>query len=900
VFIKRVEQDPVILRHKLKYHGKAGAALRRQSVPTMTKQHPRTLGWIGTTALAMGGSNQSLFILSALLIGQGGIPGHGSAAILLLVFGLLLSLAAAPGWTELVLLYPDRVGGIAAACSEAFGRYSPILASLAGVGYWWAWVPCCGFPALLFAEVVHQWYLPGVPVFLIGIAFVLTLAGICLCGLSAVRRLVVPVAIASSLLAFLSGLLPVVAGKVDWHQAANLHLVMPFSGWFGSLTSLMSGLYLVGFAAPSFEAAACHVGETINPVREVPRAMFANALMSVIYFAVLPVIWLGTLGPAALSGNLAITLGPTFAPLFGSAGKAVAIGFMMFAIFHGSIQPLIGASRTLAQLAEDGLVPEFLARRSANDTPWLATLLTAAIAIIFLLLGDPVWLLASANFTYLIAVCLPSIAVWLLRRDSPQLLRPYRAPRGMIWLGLVTASIWGLSAILGFQQFGLRTVLVGMGFAYSSALLYAWRKFMDRRAVGLPGVARTLHLKLTGAMLAVLAMDAFGYLTAVDSVLPDQFATKAALQDIFVGVAILTFAVGLLLPGMIAHSAVEVAQAADRLTRGILADFTRALHSLGRGDLDGAYVGGEFVPITVNSRDELGQMAQSFNVLQREIVDAGRGLNSAREGLRVVRSELIESNLQLVRAKEYAEAANSAKSSFLAAMSHELRTPLNAILGFSEIIGLEALGPVGTPAYSEYANHINQSGKHLLAIINEILDMAKISSGEFVLRDHLVDCAAVVRECLTVVRHEAEAKGIVLTSKIAGGIGMLCGDETRVRQVLINLLSNAVKFTPGLGHVGIEVAACADGSLSFTVRDSGIGMTCEQIATARQPFRQIDSSLARKYEGTGLGLPLAEGLMHLHGGTLEITSKINVGTVVVATFPAERVQVPASQAALGR
>jgi signal transduction histidine kinase len=109
-----------------------------------------------------------------------------------------------------------------------------------------------------------------------------------------------------------------------------------------------------------------------------------------------------------------------------------------------------------------------------------------------------------------------------------------------------------------------------------------------------------------------------------------------------------------------------------------------------------------------------------------------------------------------------------------------------------------------------------------------------------------------------------------------------------------------VKFTPGMGHVGIEVAGCADGSLSFTVRDSGIGMTCEQIATARKPFRQIDSSLARKYEGTGLGLPLAEGLMHLHGGTLEITSKINVGTVVVATFPAERVQAPASHAALGR
>ena len=121
---------------------------------------------------------------------------------------------------------------------------------------------------------------------------------------------------------------------------------------------------------------------------------------------------------------------------------------------------------------------------------------------------------------------------------------------------------------------------------------------LDRRRQGLPGIARTLHLKLTGAMLAVLAMDAVGYLVAVDNVAPGELALKAALEDIFVAVAILTIAVGLLLPGMIAHSAVEVTQAADRLVRGILADFTRAMQSLGRGDLDSAYVGGEFVPVT--------------------------------------------------------------------------------------------------------------------------------------------------------------------------------------------------------------------------------------------------------------------------------------------------------------
>jgi len=858
--------------------------------------HPRTLGWLGTASLAMGGSNQSLFLLSALFIGQASISGQGSAAIPLLAFGLLLSLAAAPGWTELVLLYPNRVGGIAAACSEAFGRYSPILANLAGVGYWWGWVPTCGLTAILSASAIHQWYLPGVPIPLLASGLVLFFAAVNLTGIRNVTRLVIPIATASSALAFLSALSPAVFGHVDWHQAFDYHLTTPFAGWFGSLTSLMAGLYLIGFAAPAFEAATCHVGETVDQARAVPRAMFVSAAMAVLYFVVLPVVWLGALGPKPLGGDLALVLGPTFAPLFGSLGKSAAIWFMMFTMFHGTVQPLAGASRTLSQLSDDGLVPEFLGRRNANDAPWIATLLTATMAIAFLWLGDPVWLIASANFTYLIAIGLPSVAVWLLRRDQPQLARPYRAPRGTILLGLLAAMIWGLSAILGFQQFGLPTVLVGLAFAYSGAALYAWRKFVDRRHLGLPGVAHTLHLKLTGAMLLVLGLDAAGYFLAVMNVAPGQLALKAALEDIFVAVAMLTIAVGLLLPGMIAHSVVEVARAADRLVHGTLADFARAMRSLAEGDLGGAHACGDFVPVTVNSRDEVGQMAESFNELQQEIADAAESLNAAREGLQGARNELIEANVQLedrnfelVCAKDAAEAANKAKSAFLASMSHELRTPLNAILGFSEIIGTEFLGPVGTAAYGDYARDIHTSGRHLLAIINEVLDMAKISAGTFVINESVVDLADVVNTSVTIVRQLAEAKGIAVEVEIAAGLPLLRADETRVRQVAINLLSNAVKFTEGPGRVSIKAWRRGDGSIALAVADTGIGMTAEQIVIARQPFRQIDSRLARTHEGTGLGLPLAEGFIRLHGGQLELTSEAGVGTTATAVFPAERV-----------
>jgi signal transduction histidine kinase len=663
------------------------------------------------------------------------------------------------------------------------------------------------------------------------------------------------------------------------------------------LTSIMAGLYLIGFAAPAFEAATCHVGETINPAREVPKAMLASAAMAFVYFAVLPVIWLGVLGPAKLGGDLALVLGPTFAPLLGNAGKAAAIWFMMFTMFHGTLQPLAGAARTLSQLAEDGLVPKFLGKRLADDTPWVATLLTAAMAIVFLLLGDPVWLIASANFTYLIAICLPSVAVWLLRRDQPGLARPYRAPRGMIVAGLIAAVIWGLSAVLGFQQFGLPTVLVGLAFAYSGTVLYAWRKFSDRREQGLAPVTWSLHLKLTGAMLLVLSMDAAGYLLAVENVPSGHMALKSSLEDIFVAVAILTIGVGLLLPGMIAHSAVQVSDAADRLVKGTMRDFARAMRAVGRGDLsDTEVVSNEFVPVVINSRDEVGHMGESFNVLQREIADAADSLHETREGLRHIRGDLIaantrleQTNRELMAAKIDAEAANVAKSAFLAAMSHELRTPLNAILGFSEMIHTEVLGAVGVPTYREYANDIHTSGRHLLSIINDVLDMAKIGSGQFELRENNVDVAQVIRDGIMMLRGQAELGGVALDASLPKNVPFLRADTTRVRQVLVNLLSNAVKFTPAGGSVSVEVEFSSDGTLALIVTDTGVGMTLEQVAAARQPFRQIDSSIARKFEGTGLGLPLAEGLMQLHGGRLDIVSESGKGTSVTAKFPPERV-----------
>ncbi len=621
-----------------------GSAITATQGPGALAPHPRTIGWLGTTALAMGGSNQSLFLIGTA---AGLIAIQGSAAVPLLILGLLLSWAALPGWTELVMMWPKRVGGIAATCAEAFRPISPVLSNLTGVCYWWGWVPTCGLTAYLSANAITAWYLPQVPAKPLAAAIVLFFTWVNLRGIRWVIRLAVPIATASAILAFLSGLIPIVAGTVDWHQATTYQLLTPFDGWFGRLTSAMAGLYLIGFAAPAFEQAACHVGETINPERNVPRAMFASAIMATVYFLLLPVVWLGVLGTGPLTGDLQDVLGPTFAPLLGNAARAAAIWFMMLNMFHGTLAPLAGAARTLSQLADDGLLPRVFSRRNRADVPWVTTCLTAVMAIIFLLTDDPPWVIAAANLCYLIGICLPSVAVWLLRREAPDMARPYRASGWAINIGLIAAIAWGISTIFGFQQYGLPAVISGIGLAYAGSALYAWRRWEDRRLTGRKALARSLHLKLTGSMIAVLILDAAGYLLAVQAVNPEQLALRAVLEDIFVGVALLTITVGLVLPGIITHAAEELSHAAQELAKGTMKDFSRAMHALAAGDLDGAHARVEAWPVIVRSRDELGVMAASFNGLQEEIARAAVGLVGAREGLRDARSALTDTNMQL-------------------------------------------------------------------------------------------------------------------------------------------------------------------------------------------------------------------------------------------------------------
>ncbi len=245
-----------------------------------------------------------------------------------------------------------------------------------------------------------------------------------------------------------------------------------------------------------------------------------------------------------------------------------------------------------------------------------------------------------------------------------------------------------------------------------------------------------------------------------------------------------------------------------------------------------------------------------------------------------------EVDLQVAMGK--AENASQAKSAFLASMSHELRTPLNAIIGFSEVIKDETFGPTERIKYRSYAEDIYSSGQHLLALINDILDLSKVESETAELHEESIEVPSLVQSALTMVEDGARTAEVTLVLDIRDDLPLLWADERKLTQILVNLLANAVKFTEPGGAITFRAWCRTDSGFVFQVVDTGIGMAASDIPRALSNFGQIDSVLSRNYEGTGLGLSLSKALIELHGGSLDLQSQLGIGTTVTVRFPTNR------------
>jgi signal transduction histidine kinase len=257
--------------------------------------------------------------------------------------------------------------------------------------------------------------------------------------------------------------------------------------------------------------------------------------------------------------------------------------------------------------------------------------------------------------------------------------------------------------------------------------------------------------------------------------------------------------------------------------------------------------------------------------------------------LRDKATELARLNAQLNEAKQRAEEANRGKSEFLARVSHEFRTPLNAIIGFSEMMATGMFGTIEPPRYASYVRDILVSGRHLLDLVNDVLDLSKVEAGKMTLREVEIDLPALVEQVMRLIEKTAAEKQLTLAVALAPGLPRLFADPRGVRQMLLNLLSNAVKFTLPGGRVKLSIAPDF-GRLGIAVEDTGIGIAEEHLAACFRAFDQVDNVLTRRFEGSGLGLAITKALIELHGGEIRLSSTVGVGTSVALLFPKERVR----------
>jgi len=279
-----------------------------------------------------------------------------------------------------------------------------------------------------------------------------------------------------------------------------------------------------------------------------------------------------------------------------------------------------------------------------------------------------------------------------------------------------------------------------------------------------------------------------------------------------------------------------------------------------------------------DASDEFEQVSEAVNTMVGELADTISALKVAQTDASV--------------AREKAEQANQMKSKFMANMSHELRTPLNAIIGFSEVIKMEMFGTLGSPQYSEYASDIERSGKHLLNLINAVLDLSKIESGKAEFIDTEIDMSKLMNEAIKSVEARANEKSINFSKMMPSQLPLLRADRTAINQILLNILTNAVKFTDTGGSIETRIVLNEDGGHLISVADTGVGIPPEDFELIMMPFGQSRNIMTGEEEGTGLGLSISRSIVERHGGFIDLESELGVGTKISVHFPAARAVFP--------
>jgi signal transduction histidine kinase len=468
---------------------------------------------------------------------------------------------------------------------------------------------------------------------------------------------------------------------------------------------------------------------------------------------------------------------------------------------------------------------------------------------------------------------------WRVAAEQVRLLHRNAPPALIANMAMAVGAALALWSEVPHARTGLWIWLV---IALSAARIATWLVYPVTGLDGPDSVRRWCRVITAGAGLSGCAWGAIVLLLMPRNLLLPELFLGAAIGAIAAAtLSSLAHRVGpflaFLLPSMLPYAA-AMAMDGDRL------HLILALAAIG-------YAGG-LTAIACNfarsSAASVRLQVENEWLVHRLFAARDEALAAAREAQAANRakSELCET---LDRSRREAEDASRAKSHFLATMSHELRTPLNAIIGFSDIMATQVLGPVGNPKYLEYAGDIRTSGQHLLAIINNVLDLSKVEAGRFELHEEEVQLSAVVSAGLKLVKQQATDNGLAIHAEVGPDLTLLA-DERALKQVVINLLSNAVKFSRERGSVWVLAYMDEGGGLVLSVKDDGIGIAQKDVKRLLEPFRQADEPLIRKRTGTGLGLALVKSLVELHGGSVALDSVFGEGTTVSLRFPSARVR----------